>query len=70
MKIITRHALWSPLPDFDHLAYDDNVFPDGPVGNGATPLAALRNLLEQVDHDEVTEAAVQAEIDKLTQVAA
>ena len=68
MKIVTDVPLFSPAPNFDHIAYDDSIYPDGPVGHGRTPLEALQILLEFVDGDEATEAAVQAKIDELTEI--
>lgn len=62
VNIVTSAPLFSPAPEFDHIAYDNNIYPDGPVGHGKTPLAALESLLEMVDDDPVTEAAVVAKI--------
>lgn len=65
MRIVVDVPLFSMHADFDHIAYDDSIYPDGPVGHGRTPLAALKLLLEIVDGDEETENAVQAMINKL-----
>ena len=69
MKIVVDVPLFSPSPEFDHIAYDDSIHPDGTVGHGRTPLEALQLLLEIVDGDDATEAAVQAMIDRLTKEA-
>lgn len=47
------------------IAFDDGVFPDGPVGVGRTRKEALEALLWQVDNDDAAVAQVEAEIAKL-----
>jgi len=61
MKIITEAAIYSPLPQFDFIAFDDSIAPDGPVGHGRTPIDALVDLYWQVDGE--TEAAVKIKMD-------
>ena len=62
MKIIVDRSLYSPADNFDFYACDDDISPDGPVGYGRTPKAALQELLELVDGDPDTEAAVVAKL--------
>jgi len=63
MKIVTSYSLHAPR-GYEWCAYDDNTYPDSPDGCGSTELAALEDLLWQVDDRPEIEAAVEAAIAK------
>lgn len=68
MKIVVEGNRISYWPSTDYIAFDDSVFPDGPVAYGATPVEALRHLAEQYEDDAAAEAAIEAKIEELTEV--
>jgi hypothetical protein len=54
---ITLSFDYPPIPvrDFDWSAIDRNSYePGAPIGRGPTAEAALRDLLDQIEEDEVT----------------
>ena len=57
MRIVTEH-IFPAIPDRSHdwLAYDDDTADmDTPTGAGATAEEAIRDLLEQLGYEEVTQ---------------